>query len=118
MQDRLDTESQLSELLGLPTAGATRTVPVELVETILAGFERHKRQLRQANDQLIQAASHAQQQRALSELALHRQTEFLSFLAHELRDPLAPLGRWKLPVVSDPTSFCSTSAYPALATLR
>lgn len=48
-------------------------------------------QLREANEHLVIAALNAQQLQAAAELAQHRQTEFLALLAHELRNPLAPL---------------------------
>lgn len=47
--------------------------------------------LRQANEQLVVSAIGEQELRVGAEQAQMRQTQFLSFLAHELRSPLAPL---------------------------
>jgi signal transduction histidine kinase/ActR/RegA family two-component response regulator len=48
-------------------------------------------QLREANENLVMAAVSAQSLRDLAEATNRRQTEFLAMLAHELRNPLAPL---------------------------
>lgn len=48
-------------------------------------------QLRQANENLVKATFNAQDLQAKAEAANHRQDEFLSMLAHELRNPLAPV---------------------------
>ncbi|CAL60521.1 Putative signal transduction histidine kinase [Herminiimonas arsenicoxydans] len=48
-------------------------------------------QLREANENLVLAAFGAQDMQAKAESANHRQEEFLSMLAHELRSPLAPI---------------------------
>jgi signal transduction histidine kinase len=48
-------------------------------------------QLRAANEHLILAAFEAQDGRAAAEALNRRQTEFLSMLAHELRNPLHPI---------------------------
>lgn len=48
-------------------------------------------QLREANQQLVLTATGAQDLQAKAESANHRQEEFLSMLAHELRNPLAPI---------------------------
>lgn len=48
-------------------------------------------QLREANENLVLAAFGAQDMQAKAESANHRQEEFLSMLAHELRNPLAPI---------------------------
>jgi len=48
-------------------------------------------QLREANEHLVMAAVSAQSLRDLAEATNRRQTEFLAMLAHELRNPLAPL---------------------------
>lgn len=48
-------------------------------------------QLREANQNLVIAALNAQDMQAKAESAHHRQQEFLSMLAHELRNPLAPI---------------------------
>ncbi|MDQ2823473.1 MAG: ATP-binding protein [Pseudomonadota bacterium] len=48
--------------------------------------------LRDANEQLVVAAMAAQDSRDDAEAANRRQNEFLAMLAHELRNPLAPIG--------------------------
>jgi CheY-like chemotaxis protein len=48
-------------------------------------------QLREANQNLVIAAINAQHMQAAAEAANSRQEEFLSMLAHELRNPLAPV---------------------------
>lgn len=48
-------------------------------------------QLREANQHLVIATVGAQGMQASAEAANHRQEEFLSMLAHELRNPLAPV---------------------------
>ncbi|MCC4597622.1 diguanylate cyclase [Xanthomonas campestris pv. phormiicola] len=53
--------------------------------------ERHA-QLRQANEHLVLAALSAQELQAGAEKAYQRQSEFLAFVAHELRNPLTPIG--------------------------
>jgi signal transduction histidine kinase len=48
--------------------------------------------LRQANEHLVMAAMAAQDLRDDAEATNRRQNEFLAMLAHELRNPLAPIG--------------------------
>jgi signal transduction histidine kinase len=59
--------------------------------TVVAEHERGHLQLQEANEHLVFAALDAQQLQAAAELAQRRQTEFLAILAHELRNPLAPI---------------------------
>ncbi|MDB5742893.1 MAG: putative signal transduction histidine kinase [Polaromonas sp.] len=47
--------------------------------------------LREANQNLVIASLKAQDLQDQAEMAVERQTEFLSMLAHELRNPLAPI---------------------------
>lgn len=47
--------------------------------------------LREANGALVRAAIGAQQLQVAAELSLRRQKEYLACVAHELRNPLAPL---------------------------
>ena len=49
------------------------------------------KQLQEANQHLVLAAFGAQDLQATAEAANLRQTEFLSMLAHELRNPLQPM---------------------------
>jgi two-component system, sensor histidine kinase len=56
-----------------------------------ASLEHTLAQLREANQNLVVAAMHAQTSRDDAEAANRRQTEFLAMLAHELRNPLAPI---------------------------
>lgn len=59
--------------------------------TAMAEQERGHAQLQEANEQLVLAALDAQDLQAAAEQAQRRQTEFLAVLAHELRNPLAPI---------------------------
>lgn len=58
----------------------TSPIPEELVD-----------KLREANQHLVIASLRAQDMQAQAEASVERQTEFLSMLAHELRNPLAPI---------------------------
>ena len=60
------------------------------VQTLAEHKLRHA-QLREANQQLLMAALSAQQLQAAAEQAQRQQTDFLAVLAHELRNPLAPI---------------------------
>lgn len=62
-----------------------------LVEPELAHTERRHAHLREANEQLVLAALGAQELQAAAEQAHRQQTHFLAVLAHELRNPLAPI---------------------------
>jgi len=57
----------------------------------VAEHERGHAQLQEANEQLVLAALTAQELQVAAEQAQRRQTEFLAILAHELRNPLAPI---------------------------
>ena len=57
----------------------------------IAALEAQVEQLREANEHLVLATVSAQSLRDLAEATNRRQTEFLAMLAHELRNPLAPL---------------------------
>lgn len=73
---------------------AWRAAPVRQLAPVDAAVTEHERrhlQLREANEQLVLAALSAQELQAAAEQAQRRQMEFLAVLAHELRDPLAPL---------------------------
>lgn len=59
--------------------------------TDLPGSEKQASKLREANQQLVIASIHAQELQSNAEAANQRQKEFLSMLAHELRNPLAPI---------------------------
>ena len=48
-------------------------------------------QLREANENLLLASLNAQQLREQADAGARRQSEFLAMLAHELRNPLAPI---------------------------
>ncbi|MGH8796503.1 MAG: hybrid sensor histidine kinase/response regulator [Caldimonas sp.] len=57
-----------------------------------AGATEHVRELRQANENLVLATLAAEEREdAAARLAVHQQDEFLAMLAHELRNPLAPI---------------------------
>jgi len=69
-------------------------------------------QLRDANQHLVLATFGAQDRQAEAELARHRQEEFLAMLAHELRNPLAPIS-----MAADLLSKITT-AHPTLPKLH
>ena len=60
-------------------------------ELALAENDRRHALLREANEQLLMAALGAQSLQAAAEQAQRQQTHFLAVLAHELRNPLAPI---------------------------
>jgi CheY-like chemotaxis protein len=66
------------------------------------------RKLREANQNLVIASLRAQDLQDQAEASVQRQTEFLSMLAHELRNPLAPIA-----MASDMLEKI-TSAHPQL----
>jgi signal transduction histidine kinase/ActR/RegA family two-component response regulator len=99
-----------AEQPSLPDAGNLQTVPHERVllsqiealqaevsalrkaESGRAELEGMLTQLREANENLVVATVNAQGLRDDAEAANRRQNEFLAMLAHELRNPLAPIG--------------------------
>ncbi|MEO8160267.1 MAG: HAMP domain-containing sensor histidine kinase [Arenimonas sp.] len=60
-------------------------------DSLVAAHERGNTDLQHANEALVMAALTAQELQAAAEQAHRRQTEFLAVLAHELRNPLAPI---------------------------
>ncbi len=65
--------------------------PLTEYEAALANHDARLSQLQEANEQLVLAALNAQELQAAAEQAQRRQTEFLAMIAHELRNPLAPI---------------------------
>ena len=76
--------------LGAPALESLQQ-PLTHFELALAAHERRHAQLREANEQLVLAALSAQDLQSAAEKAQRGQTEFLAMLAHELRNPLAPI---------------------------
>lgn len=62
-----------------------------VIDSAHAELEVHNTELRGANEMLVMATLTAQQLREAAQAASRRQEEFLAMLAHELRNPLAPL---------------------------
>lgn len=60
-------------------------------DNLLGAAERRVAQLRAVNEKLVLATLKAQQLQTDAERVQRRQIEFLALLAHELRNPLAPL---------------------------
>ncbi|HEY4957623.1 MAG TPA: diguanylate cyclase [Caldimonas sp.] len=83
-------EASLEPLLSLPSLASLRP-PLTHHEVAIAEHERRLGELREANEQLVMAALNAQDLQAGAEQAQRRQTDFLAVLAHELRNPLAPI---------------------------
>ncbi|MEP7056370.1 MAG: diguanylate cyclase [Caldimonas sp.] len=65
--------------------------PLSRYEQALDASKHRHAQMREANEQLVLAALGAQTLQAAAEQAQRRQTDFLAVLAHELRNPLAPI---------------------------
>ncbi len=65
--------------------------PLSHYRAALAEQARRHSQMREANENLVLAALGAQKLQQTAEEAQRRQTEFLAVLAHELRNPLAPM---------------------------
>lgn len=76
------------------TRPLTPLVPLQHLhhDEAMAEYERRAVQLREANEQLVLAALNAQVLQAAAEESQQRQKEFLALVAHELRNPLMPLG--------------------------
>ena len=78
-----------------PTPGAPADAPERGPRTpqasALAVHEQRSTRQQEANSQLVIAALGAQGLQANAERAQQRQTDFMTMLAHELRNPLAPL---------------------------
>ena len=83
-QDVMHLRSTISELLKV-----VESLNEEKKAT--ASLENRVIQLREANQNLVLATFGAQDMQATAEAANLRQTQFLSMLAHELRNPLAPI---------------------------
>jgi len=62
-----------------------------VIDIALAELEVHNAELRAANEKLVMATLTAQELREAAQTASRRQDEFLAMLAHELRNPLAPI---------------------------
>jgi diguanylate cyclase len=65
--------------------------PLNDYELALLELERRQADLCEANERLVLAALDAQALQAAAERAQRQQMEFLAVLAHELRNPLAPI---------------------------
>jgi diguanylate cyclase len=65
--------------------------PLTQYELALAEHDLRYAQLHEANEQLVMTALNAQELQAAAQQAQQRQLEFLALIAHELRNPLAPI---------------------------
>lgn len=70
----------------------TRDHPVNASDIARTTSQHWTSTLREANEQLVMAALSAQELQSAAEHSQQRQKEFLALVAHELRNPLAPLG--------------------------
>ncbi len=70
---------------------AQREQTLEEQATALAASQVQQQELRQANEHLVLAKLEADTLKEAAVLARRRQDEFLAMLAHELRNPLAPI---------------------------
>ena len=98
--DQRDAKSASAQTLHDQEVGVLRDTIAKLLATIdahageqdkSAGYAVLVQQLREANQHLVLATFGAQDSQAAAEAANLRQTEFLSMLAHELRNPLQPM---------------------------
>lgn len=91
----LSIEASLAErqavLLERENAAWQREDAQRLVDMAIAELEAHNADLRKANEKLVMATLTAQEHREAAQMARRRQDEFLAMLAHELRNPLAPI---------------------------
>lgn len=86
-------DSAESDVRVAPTASAAPLSPVVIqYDVAVAEHERRIGELREANEQLVLAALSAQELQAAAERSQARQKEVLALIAHELRNPLTPLG--------------------------
>ena len=107
---RVDHEA---ELLRNTTADLlTRVAELDKVTHSKQMLEALVVQLRDANQHLVLTTFSAQDRQAEAEFAKHRQEEFLAMLAHELRNPLAPIS-----MAADLLSKITT-AHPTLPKLH
>lgn len=60
-------------------------------DTVLLSHQHRHAELQEANERLVVAALTAQELQRAAEEAFARQAEFLTVVAHELRNPLAPI---------------------------
>jgi signal transduction histidine kinase/ActR/RegA family two-component response regulator len=81
-------EQELQQRIAVLEAELSQARVVAREHSLLEG---QVAQLREANEHLVMATVSAQSLRDLAEATNRRQTEFLAMLAHELRNPLAPL---------------------------
>jgi diguanylate cyclase len=82
-----------SDVSPAPAAlAAPRSPAVIQYDVAVAEHERRIGDLREANEQLVLAALSAQELQAAAERSQARQKEVLALVAHELRNPLTPLG--------------------------
>ena len=82
-----------SDVRSAPAAPAAPRSPVVIPYSIaVAEHERRIGDLREANEQLVLAVLSAQELQAAAERSQARQKEVLALVAHELRNPLTPLG--------------------------
>ena len=83
-QEAAELQDRITDLLTEVEALREATKSKDALEGLV-------RQLRSANQNLVIATFGAQDMQATAEAANQRQEEFLSMLAHELRNPLAPV---------------------------
>jgi diguanylate cyclase len=86
-------DSAESDIHPAPAASAAPRSPVVIQYDAAVTEHAHRiGELREANEQLVLAALSAQELQAAAERSQARQKEVLALIAHELRNPLTPLG--------------------------
>jgi signal transduction histidine kinase/ActR/RegA family two-component response regulator len=92
VMEPLDDDTTASQQRA-PSHGAPRPgLPEDYLLRRIRVLEDENDQLREANEHLVLAAVQAQHLQEDAENANRRQNEFLAMLAHELRNPLSPIG--------------------------
>jgi signal transduction histidine kinase/ActR/RegA family two-component response regulator len=92
VMEPLDDDTTASRQRATSHEALRPTLPEDYLLRRIRVLEDENEQLREANEHLVLAAVQAQHLQEDAEAANRRQNEFLAMLAHELRNPLSPIG--------------------------
>lgn len=87
----LSLERREKVLVQLQSEMVRRQSELDVREAALSKQERHSGELKEANEHLVMATLSAQHLEEAAQKTTRQQDEFLAMLAHELRNPLAPI---------------------------